>query len=64
MQGNVSTKADVFSLGMTLLEIACHVDLPTGGELWHKLRHGGPFPLPTDACEFFHEYVFVLRDFD
>ncbi|CAL8129797.1 unnamed protein product [Orchesella dallaii] len=35
MQGKVSTKADVFSLGLTLLEVACSVDLPKSGELWH-----------------------------
>jgi len=38
MQGVVTTKADVFSLGLTILEIACHVDLPKGGSLWHHLR--------------------------
>lgn len=52
MQGTVSTKADVFSLGMTILEISCHVDLPTGGELWHKLRQGGPLPLSPEASKF------------
>ncbi|CAG7833977.1 unnamed protein product [Allacma fusca] len=48
MQGYVSTKADVFSLGLTILEVACHVDLPKGGELWHRLRAGGDLPDPCD----------------
>ncbi|CAL8071164.1 unnamed protein product [Orchesella dallaii] len=38
MQGKVLTKADVFSLGLTVLELACSVDLPKCGELWHTLR--------------------------
>ncbi|ODN00332.1 Membrane-associated tyrosine- and threonine-specific cdc2-inhibitory kinase [Orchesella cincta] len=46
MQSKVSTKADVFSLGLTLLEVACSVDLPKGGELWHSLRNGGSLPDP------------------
>ncbi|CAL8129806.1 unnamed protein product [Orchesella dallaii] len=46
MQGKVSTKADVFSLGLTLLEVACSVDLPKSGELWHTLRSGGKLPEP------------------
>ena len=34
-----ATKAcDVFSLGMTILELATDLDLPTSGELWHQLR--------------------------
>lgn len=50
MQGTVSTKADVFSLGLTLLEIVCTVDLPKCGELWHKLRRAElPDPCPRGA---------------
>jgi membrane-associated tyrosine/threonine-specific cdc2-inhibitory kinase len=50
MQGVVTTKADVFSLGLTVLEIACHVDLPKGGELWHELRNG-EFPYPCNSSK-------------
>jgi membrane-associated tyrosine/threonine-specific cdc2-inhibitory kinase len=48
MQGVASTKADVFSLGLTILEISCNVDLPKGGNLWHQLRNG---ELPSFQAE-------------
>ena len=34
----LDSKCDVFSLGLTLLEIIAKIDLPYNGELWHKLR--------------------------
>ena len=36
--GVVSAKADIFSLGLTLFEIAADVVLPTRGEAWNELR--------------------------
>lgn len=39
--------ADVFSLGTTILELACDLDLPSNGELWHRLRDLGPDPSTT-----------------
>ena len=36
--GVVSAKADIFSLGLTLFEIAADVILPTRGEAWNELR--------------------------
>ncbi|XP_021955413.1 membrane-associated tyrosine- and threonine-specific cdc2-inhibitory kinase [Folsomia candida] len=47
MQGTITTKADVFSLALTILEISCHVDLPKSGSLWHELRNG-QLPEPTN----------------
>ena len=42
------TKAcDVFSLGVTLLELATDLDLPRSGQLWHDLRTRGPDPALT-----------------
>lgn len=32
--------ADIFSLGISLLELACDLELPAGGENWHLLRNG------------------------
>eukprot|EP00794_Sanderia_malayensis_P017079 gene17079-18800_t len=38
MQGNFTKAADVFSLGITMLELACNMELPKGGALWQNLR--------------------------
>ncbi|CUA75330.1 mitosis inhibitor protein kinase SWE1 [Rhizoctonia solani] len=38
LQGLYDFKADVFSLGMTLLECAGNIIVPAMGEPWHKLR--------------------------
>jgi len=40
LSGKFSMKADIFSLGITLLELACDLDLPANGKLWHELRQG------------------------
>lgn len=37
---NITCAADIFSLGMTILELATDLDLPRGGETWHQLRNG------------------------
>ncbi|XP_040578871.1 membrane-associated tyrosine- and threonine-specific cdc2-inhibitory kinase [Lepeophtheirus salmonis] len=44
---NYSKAADIFSLGVTMLEVACDLDLPKQGALWHKLRNDGPDPSVT-----------------
>ena len=36
---NISLAADIFSLGMTILELATDLDLPRGGDSWHRLRN-------------------------
>nr|XP_055196452.1 membrane-associated tyrosine- and threonine-specific cdc2-inhibitory kinase isoform X3 [Nyctereutes procyonoides] len=40
LQGSYGTAADVFSLGLTVLEVACNMELPHGGEGWQQLRQG------------------------
>uniref|UniRef100_G1TD56 Membrane-associated tyrosine- and threonine-specific cdc2-inhibitory kinase n=1 Tax=Oryctolagus cuniculus TaxID=9986 RepID=G1TD56_RABIT len=40
LQGSCGTAADVFSLGLTILEVACNMELPHGGEGWQQLRQG------------------------
>ena len=39
--------ADIFSLGVTILELATDLDLPKHGLLWHQLRQTGPDPQLT-----------------
>ncbi len=45
LRGQFSTAADIFSLGISLLELACDLELPSEGEGWHRLREG-QLPLP------------------
>lgn len=40
MQGAFAKAADIFSLGITILELACFIELPRGGDLWQELRDG------------------------
>lgn len=38
MKGHFSKAADVFSLGITILELSCNLELPPNGPLWQELR--------------------------
>lgn len=40
LDGRIGKAADIFSLGITLLELACDLDLPKNGVGWQQLRHG------------------------
>ncbi|XP_058039877.1 membrane-associated tyrosine- and threonine-specific cdc2-inhibitory kinase [Ahaetulla prasina] len=40
LRGEYTKAADVFSLGITILEIACNMELPNGGKGWQQLRQG------------------------
>ncbi|XP_067655184.1 membrane-associated tyrosine- and threonine-specific cdc2-inhibitory kinase-like [Haliotis asinina] len=55
MEGKFGKPADIFSLGMTMLEMASDLDLPRGGEGWHILRRG---ILPE---EFLRDKTFDLK---
>ena len=35
----INSKVDIFSLGLTILEIIAKIDLPYNGNLWHELRN-------------------------
>lgn len=37
----ISTKADIFSLGVSILEMASGLNLPKNGEMWQRLRQAG-----------------------
>lgn len=41
--------ADMFSLGLILLEAACSVEIPDNGEPWHKLRNDDFSDVDMDA---------------
>ena len=45
LEGTYTKACDVFSLGVTMLELATDLDLPNGGCLWHQLREEGPDPM-------------------
>jgi len=47
LQGRFTKACDVFSLGITMLELACDLDLPRHGDLWQKIRMEGPDPAST-----------------
>uniref|UniRef100_A0A1A9V481 Membrane-associated tyrosine- and threonine-specific cdc2-inhibitory kinase n=1 Tax=Glossina austeni TaxID=7395 RepID=A0A1A9V481_GLOAU len=40
MMGEFSKAADIFSLGIAILELACFLELPANGPLWQQLRSG------------------------
>lgn len=39
MQFIFTKAADIFSVGITTLELACNMDLPKNGPLWAELRN-------------------------
>ncbi|KAJ7984450.1 hypothetical protein DPEC_G00354960 [Dallia pectoralis] len=45
LKGEYSPAADVFSLGVSILELACNMEVPKGGEGWQQLRRGS---LPSE----------------
>lgn len=40
MDGNFCKASDVFSLGITMLELASYLELPQNGDAWQELRNG------------------------
>ncbi|XP_060719792.1 membrane-associated tyrosine- and threonine-specific cdc2-inhibitory kinase [Tachysurus vachellii] len=40
LRGEYGSAADIFSLGVTILELACSIEVPKGGEGWQQLRKG------------------------
>ncbi|XP_013869382.1 membrane-associated tyrosine- and threonine-specific cdc2-inhibitory kinase [Austrofundulus limnaeus] len=40
LRGEYGPAADVFSLGVSILELACNIEVPNGGEGWQQLRKG------------------------
>lgn len=48
MAGIFTKSADIFSVGITILEISCDLDLPSNGEGFHSLRSG---QIPFDSFD-------------
>lgn len=48
LEGNYSKAADIFSLGLILLELAADIELPSNGDSWQNLRHGDFSELSLD----------------
>lgn len=40
LAGHFTKAADIFSVGITMLKLACNLNLPSRGPLWHELRTG------------------------
>ena len=49
LKQKISKKADIFSLGAALLEIASSMNLPQNGLLWQKLREGNQIKFSPSA---------------
>ena len=52
LEGKVSTAADIFSLGLILLELVTNIDLPSSGEAWEALRYNANFTLSNIESTF------------
>lgn len=49
MAGHFSPAADIFSLGVSLLEVSSDLDVPSGDSGWHQLRAGSRLPAALTA---------------
>ncbi|KAK0726961.1 hypothetical protein B0T26DRAFT_764398 [Lasiosphaeria miniovina] len=50
LRGRFDKPADVFALGLIILEIACNVYLPDNGPTWQALRNADMSMVPTLTC--------------
>lgn len=60
-------KADIFSLGVVILEISTGMDPPKYGSLWHRLRDGGGIPIELSShisAELHRIIVMMLQDYE
>lgn len=48
LEGLYTKAADIFSLGLILLELAADIELPSNGDSWQNLRHGDFSELSLD----------------
>ncbi|XP_053327323.1 membrane-associated tyrosine- and threonine-specific cdc2-inhibitory kinase [Spea bombifrons] len=65
LDGVFGKAADVFSLGMTLLEVSCNMELPKGGDGWQQLRQGRlPMEFTSDLSPEFLKVLSAMLDPD
>ncbi len=53
----ITPAADIFSLGITILELATDLELPNSGEGWHLLRNG---IIPSDLKNLFSNDLKII----
>lgn len=62
LEGKFGKHADIFSLGMFMLEMASDLELPRSGDNWHVLRNGS-LPeqfLQGELTQLFRSFRLVL----
>lgn len=59
MEGRYTKAADIFSLGIAVLELSCNLELPSNGPMWQRFRSGS---LPPELlCRLSLELQDVIR---
>lgn len=58
LEGKFGKHADIFSLGMFMLEMASDLELPRSGDTWHYLRNGS---LPEEFLV--GEWIYFVKYF-
>ena len=57
MDGCLSKAVDIFSLGIAVLELACSLEVPQSGPLWHELRNN---KLPLEFTQGLSDDLIIL----
>ncbi|XP_051958265.1 membrane-associated tyrosine- and threonine-specific cdc2-inhibitory kinase [Xyrauchen texanus] len=60
LRGEYGSAADIFSLGVSILELACNIEVPKGGDGWQQLRQGHLPAEFTNALSADLQYVLRL----
>ncbi|XP_070566515.1 membrane-associated tyrosine- and threonine-specific cdc2-inhibitory kinase-like [Ptychodera flava] len=65
LRGKFGKPADVFSLGISVLELACDLELPKGGDPWHQLRNGNiPSQFTHDLSDDLCNVIYTMMEPD
>lgn len=61
LEGVYDTSCDIFGLGISVLELAVDIELPSHGRLWQQLRYGVlPISFYDSKSDFFNEALRFL----